>query len=541
MEKEVIDVTKVSEKFEKNNCVYIVNNVIDLSGGTFEVTGANCILRFTENGHIKNGKIKLNNTYIEAPLCCIFSSIKSQSVDKNIDVEEMLLANETIKVEWFRLPDAADDTEALQLSIDIASNRGNIIQLLAKTYHVSSTLNIYSGTIIEGTLRGTLDRGRVLGSRIEVNFSNKTDENTPICVFDLFTRNSSTFKTTCNKFRLSNLAIVANDNIAKSCSALRFASEKSYETPRNGLISDLYIYNFHKAIEVKALSYVKFDTIYINDCQNGVVIAKESGGTIEFGWFHRIIINNGSMPAEAVVEGVTLNSGNNLYFDEIDINDCNIGFNFNSKKDLFAVFVNRLNVTRCNTCVQFYMEQAHITRVKISEVTMGYGACDRANNTQATSGLYYGFLFKRIEDYTIGSCSFTDIYDSQTISNSRAIKIDGISLDTCNFERMRICNPMQGVSKVHKLGILNLISSGEIVFNAQNTSGNGQSVTRTETVTLCTNNIFTEAIIPNILPIGNSPYPESVTVSTGVPKLTLTITAPNNQTCKYRYFFPTMI
>ena len=543
MEKEVIDVTKVSGKFEKNDCVYIVNNVIDLSGGTFEVSGANCILRFTENGQIMNGTIKLNNVYIDAPSYPIFYSIV------NVNGDDITITNEAIKVEWFRLPDAVDDTEALQLCIDIASNRGNIIQLLAKTYHVSSTLNIYSGTVIEGTHRGSRSGNYVGGSRIETNINDNTS------VFLFYTPNEATVKTTCNKFRLSNLAIAkanSNGNVL-ACSALKFDSDDTHVSPRMGEVTNMYISGFQKAIEVKALSYVKFDNIIIDTCSSGVVLAKEDNRTLEFGWFHRIIINNGSMPAEAVVEGITLNSGNNLYFDEIDINDCNIGFNFNSKKDLFAVFVNRLNAIRCNTCVQFFMEQAHITRVKMSEMTLKSGACKRSSDAYATNNMYYGLLFKTSDNKIMSWCSFTDIYDISSEANSQSICNDyeKLSLNTCNFERVRVGKPMQGVSNVHKLSVFTFKPYGEVTFAATEVNddplGLGQFVVRTVTKELYDGILFAEpiTITPIVIPIGSSPIPNSVNIfndyENNKTKMTITIGGTNSRSYTYQYFFPTMI
>lgn len=542
----VIDLTKGSKNLSENNCIYIVNNVIDLDGGDFNLSGSNCILRFTENGQITNGTIKLNNVYVDAsPSYHIFHSIT------NVNGNEITITNDTIYVDWFHCANSTDDTQSLQLCIDIATNKGNKIQLLPKVYYVSSTLNIYSGTIIEGTLRGTLDRDHILGSRIEVNFSNKTEESLPSCVLLFLTQTESTYKTTCNKFRLSSFAIVAKDDIAKSCSALKFDSQKLYETPRNGEVTDLYIYNFHCAINLKALSYVKFDTIFIDTCQNGIVIAKESGKTLEFGWFHRIIINNGSMPSDVFVEGITLNSGNNLYFEEIDLNDCNLGFNFTAKGDLFAVFVNRVNSIRCNTCINFNMEQGFITRVKMSEMTLGYGACWRYDNTQATSNMYHGMLFKRSCDYTISWCTFTDIYDTYTVANSRSIKIEEISLDTCNFERIRVANPMEGVSRVQKLRLFTFKPYGVITSPASNTNDHpldlGQFEMRTETIELFDGIIFAEpiSITPIVTPIGNSPTPTSVAVfndyDENKTKMRITIAGEDNKTYNYQYFFPTMI
>lgn len=544
MDMKIVDPIKSNINLTDDNCIYIINNVIDLENNyTFEISGNNCVLRFTEKGQITNATVILDHVYVDAhPTSHIFHSIT------NVDGNDIILTNETVYVDWFHFANSTDDTQSLQLCINIASNNGNKIQLLPKIYIVSSTLNIYSGTVIEGTIKGTSNGTDVFGSRIETELDNNT------CVFMFITPKGSNFKTTCNRFKLSNFAIAKQIGLQKEylhCSALKFDSDESYDTPRTGEVSSMYITGFEKAIEIKALSYVKFNDINIDTCKNGIVISKEGGKTLEFGWFHRIIINNGLLSADTKVEGITINNGNNLYFEEIDINDCNIGFNFTAKSDLFVIFVNRVNAIRCNTCIQFDMEQSYITRVKMSEITLGYGACSRASDTQAISDMYHGLLFKRSGDYVISWCTFTDIYDTYTVENSRSIKIEEISLNTCNFERIRILNPMEGVSKVQKLRLFTFKPYGEITSPAITTSDDpldlGQFVVRTETKELYDGILFTEPIslTPIVTPIGDSPIPSSVTVfndyEANKTKMSITIGGEDNKTYKYQYFFPTMI
>lgn len=529
--------TDFKTQFSSTSCIYVITYDIDLQEGTLEIP-ENCTLEFIE-GKICNGIIRLNKTYITAPLIHIFDNI---TFDNSYEIG---LINDIVRVEWFKSSNDIDDTNAFQKCIELASINGNKITLLPKKYFISDTLNLYSATIIEGTIIGIIDRNRFQGTRIVLNIDPSIT--VPIAAMRFCTKQvnniHSDYKTTCLKFRLSNLSIensYPTGYSLENCCALEFDTTANETTPRSGIVQNLYIVNFHTAINIKALSYVEFNTIYITQCRNGILI-DENISFIEFGWFNKIIINNGTLPIEENnVIGINVNSGNNLYFNEIDLNDCNIGFNIKTKKDLFSIFLNRINAIRCNTCINFHMEVGHITRIKISEVTMGYGECNRKSGKSAINN-YYGLKFMRNNSYTINCCSFTDIYDLASYTDSDnihyySIYIDKISLDTCNFERMRILNPMHGVSRVHKLGILNFIPLGEITISSNSTTGY---------VRICSNDIFSDKIYPPliIIPNNDSPYPNSHSISfDNSNKLTLCLTLPssNDSDCKYKYIFPTM-
>ena len=537
MEEIEVDVSIGSQELTTSNCIYIISEELNLKGGTFEISGENCTLLFKNKGKIKYGTIKLNKTYIDAPLSGIFEYVVFD--EKNTTG----IINDIIRVEWFKKSTDTDDSYAFQKCIDAASIGGNKIQLLSKVYYLSQTLQLYSGTIIEGTIMGAMDRNKIQGTRLEFNLYGAKAMS-----FD--TKSGDNYKTTCYKFRLSNLFIINtyqsdSDNSLfgyeyPNTIGISFTSDDTATAPRNGTLENIMFYGFYTAIQINALSYVKFENISISCCKNGIVIDNNNSGKyIEFGWFNRIVINNLNIPVGSSIAndviGIEINSGNNLYFNEIDINDCNIGLYFNSLASLHTIFVNRMNVIRCNTCTYFHMEKSHITRVKISEVTMKYGACTRNGGT-STKEFYYGFKFDRTSPYTISTCSFVDIADTECYSNSsyKAIEINEISLDTCVLDRMRILNPMTKVNAVRKLGILNFQPSGEITIPAQSNTG---------TVNLCNYNIFNDSLpTPTIIPVGESPYPTSQAYSFDTTlKFTISLSAVTTTTAKYKYIFPTMI
>ncbi len=89
-----------SSQVSESNYIYIVNSEFDLHGGTVNV-GADSVLKFTENGSIKNGTINFNSTFLEGPV-----SFKDMRFGGS-------LLNRTVKLSWFGAnPDTASEKAA---------------------------------------------------------------------------------------------------------------------------------------------------------------------------------------------------------------------------------------------------------------------------------------------------------------------------------------------------------------------------------------------------------------------------------------------
>lgn len=80
--------TSLASQISSSNYIYIVDSEFDLQGGTVNV-GTDSVLKFTENGNIKNGKINFKSTYLDGSVSF-----------KNMRFTGTLL-NRTVRLSWF--------------------------------------------------------------------------------------------------------------------------------------------------------------------------------------------------------------------------------------------------------------------------------------------------------------------------------------------------------------------------------------------------------------------------------------------------------
>ena len=356
--------------------------------------------------------------------------------------------NEYLRPEWFGAVGngLTDDSLALQQCITEARFSGAKVYLSAKRYLLEHTVHLFSGSYIEGVLPGSIDRNVHIGSSLIFDLSDESE-----VAMDIDSSLEDSFgeyvdPSGCYKFIIKRLGIISNNTTTNI--GLRLHSSGEQPVPREGLIENILIYGFETGILINSLSYVKFSQICLNQNKIGIKINK-TDRYIEFGWFYNVYMNTTILNSV----GLDIDGGNNLYFNEIDINDCNIGIWLHSEQSLFNYFFSRVNLTRCETCVSIKATNDFITRLKFSEVTLSYTEC--------------GFSFDREEDYNIGDSSFIDIIDSVQNSNYLFwIKDSSLWLSSCLFERVRALGRIIGFSHVGRLELTNMNSSGEFVMNS---------------------------------------------------------------------------
>lgn len=533
-------------QFNEENCIYVIPFEKDLDGTTLTMP-ANCVLKFENGGMLKNGTLKGDNTFIDAHLDVVFKDMLFGRVYN----ERPAFVNDFVRPEWFACD---DDAEKINQSIKFASISGNKVQLLPKIYEISSAIKIYSGTVVEGTIFGAVDRDRTQGTRIKY----KQNDNVEKGVAMEFHCVGEGYLETCFKFKVSDFSLEYND-CADTLEPSLFAKTQNFIgmdfvnfsscAPRSGMIENVKIVGFGVGINIQAISYVKFNKIDVDNCLTAIKVGgcNESGSfsLLEFAWFDEIIINVGNRYMSENVTGIELNSGNNIYFNEIDVNDCNTGIYFytNAERALFNIFMNRLNITRCTTCMSFYSKESFITRVNISEVTMDYSMYVR---TSPLDGVYqippelYGLKFSRVTPYMIGDSSFINIYEStkytDSVPNHTSISVDtasGLALTSCSFDKMRLLNPIEGFVGLRKLGLLNFKSYGEITVPA--------GATQSALIELEETNIFKKGVypMPIVTPVTDGEIPQTVfSEENAALKMKLVCQQTSAVDRKYRFYFP---
>lgn len=539
------NVANFSNQFNESDCIYVITSEVDLANEPALQIPANCVLKFEQGGMLKNGTLKGDNTFIDAHLDAVF---KDMIFDRKSN-ERSAFVNDFVRPEWFACD---DDTEKINQSIKFASISGNKVQLLPKIYEISSAIKIYSGTILEGTILGAADRGRTQGTRIKYKHNDNVEKGAAM----EFHCAGEGYLETCFKFKLSDFSLEYKD-CADNLESGQFAETQDFIgmdfvnfsdcAPRSGMIENVKIVGFGVGINIQSISYVKFNRIDVGYCLTAIKVGgrNENGAfsLLEFAWFDKIVINVSNRKASEFVTGIEINSGNNLYFNQIDVNDCNVGYLIETQKDLFNVFMNRLNITRCIACMKFIMKEGYITRLNVSEVTMDYSMYARAISDSAMIQIpskFYGIKFERTIPYMIGDSSFNDIYESTIYSDPlleyKSISVDttsGLALTSCSFDKMRLLNPIEGFVGMRKLGLLNFKSYGEITVPS--------GATQSNLIELMATNIFKNGVypMPIVTPVADNETPQTVfSVEDSALKMKLVCQQTSTIDRKYRFYFP---
>ena len=163
---------------------------------------------------------------------------------------------------------------------------------------------------------------------------------------------------------------------------------------------------------------------------------------------------NGQITITHRIIDIKIENGNNIYFNEIDINSCKYGFWANAVKAIYNLFVNKMNLTGCINSVWFYAKDQYIARVKMSEVSI-----------YSFPNSEVGILFSRVAPYSIEDSVFTDLFDSVT-TEADFIRIEDIGMNSSVFDGIRTNNKLSGLSHVRKVGVLPIPTCGEFIVPA---------------------------------------------------------------------------
>jgi hypothetical protein len=237
--------------------------------------------------------------------------------------------------------------------------------------------------------------------------------------------------------------------------------------PRSAWIHDCSIKGCGRdGLRLDGFSYVNFERINIVSCLNGTHIVDDTGaGLREFGWFTNVYVN------DCTDYSVVIDLGNNLYFNNIDMNDSRIGLYIHG--GAYGLFFDRLNVVRMlETGIELNADTAHVGRMAFRGLSIYMKGADAAEKAIYAHRAAAFTVFNTLWDYIdIGKAGATAPTNSisgdngfigASLHNVRDVSGGAIALASSNYQ----------------LDFLSLDKSGT-AFK----SGNGADVAFTVTLT----------------------------------------------------------
>lgn len=520
-----MNTTSFSSLVANPNSVVHITEVVQLSGRV--VIGNDSVLIFEGGKIVGDGQLKGTRTRIISAPIQIFD---------NITLEGTWSVPECYAEWWGAIGDGiCNDAEALKKAIDFSSASGSILSLLPKVYQIGvNTIDIYTGTVIKGTLFGALDRSVFTGSAISYCGTGTAIR----CVC----KNEDTAKDTCFRFRLENFSILYGYipepetgwqtyySTSNTATALHFLTERQQTAPRQGSVENIMIRGFCTGIKISAISYANFTNLNIQNCIESILIQKtNSTHCIEFARFNKIIVC-GSYGRSST--GILVKDGNFLYFSQVDSNDCNCGLELQSNFGLFDIYIDKYHSLRCIKGLTIYAKNSNITRIFASDVSFHFST-DR-------NGEHVGLSFSRSQSYSISDCVFNRIEDSQSNSSSagktyRFLKTTSSGIiNSCSFNDLRVLNPIEGLGNVKKISLTQAKSSGTVVI------GPGQQSVTTE---VFHKNIFLDSlsyfdVITSGSVIGVT---SSLSVIDNKLKLTISVSSTSSSSRNITYLIPKLL
>lgn len=386
-----------------------------------------------------------------------------------------------IRPESFLTSSSNDDTAALQQAIDTAANTGAIVQLSERIYTISSTLTLYSATVIQGSIPGYQNGSGSYFTGSMIKYTGSSDEAMRIVCES--NQQDTQLKNNAFRFRLSYFTLVCGVS-SNTATGISFATNDSTTAPRQAVVEFVKIVGFHTNIRIKAISYVTFRDIVVNDFTSvGIHIAKASSGDyIEFAYFDKVNMNT---KKRLGTTGILIESGNNLYFDGIDVNDCEKGISFSPTVDTFNHYLKNVNLTRCVKCFYFCPNGGYMTRISISDVSLFYPIWSDFSISQY-AGLWFEQKPQTSEMGNISDSIFSRIFDATGyasssqyflyVNRSSTSRTDVIT--RCTFEDMRVLNPVSYNRAPRKFGMLNATPFGSVTLPANQTSATTSIIDR---------------------------------------------------------------
>lgn len=472
-------------------------------------------LQFDKGAKLKKGTVKLYDNFVIDTMNVIWEEI---IFENNFVVETSgvrrnagSFTNDFIRPEWFY--NENDKTSGIQLAVDIACRVGNTVQLAPRKYTIQDTIFAHSNTIIKGCLYGSFDRNLYGGSVICADFSNivngfKDGQTIPaICFYcrkDVDGDNDN-YLNTCYKFKLSNFGLSSTEGLyfkqltqngdeSKSnieepainqirTVGIQFIADGGSAGPRDGVVEDMIISQFGIGIEIRSLSNVEFKHVSINDYFTGICAHKKyelssrdvndkyniENVVLNHLWFEEVFLNTGRKPNL----GIHIESGEYIYFNNIDVNDSNKGIDLETTEvnnPISHVFFNRINLTRCIDCISLNALNAYITRLIFSDITLGLKNYEETNNVLLREQNDNNSSASEIQEprtcidfrsnggYIIADSVFTNIFQSERIGGDEDYFMKNstvMTMSSLTFTNLRAFNTVQFKSDVKKLDFIN--------------------------------------------------------------------------------------
>lgn len=208
------------EQMTKPNTIYEIRYDFDLGGETLEVP-ANCVLDF-KGGNIDNGEIVGNNTAVVAEGVSIFGDNLTLKGKWSID---------NIYPEWFGAigNNANDDTNAIQSAIVFSNIAGGCVKLAYKTYKVTSSINVYNNTYIQGCNGGL---GYWNAKSCIVQYS-------PVPVINL---KSTSSRYIYNSLRIDGIGVTYDSSVVLTKNCIGIAAIEDISRIKGFLLSNVFVY-----------------------------------------------------------------------------------------------------------------------------------------------------------------------------------------------------------------------------------------------------------------------------------------------------------
>lgn len=284
--------------------------------------------------------------------------------------------------------DGINDQIAINLAINEAFKHGYIVKLLPKNYVISGSIIMKSGVKLQGTTVGRYDRNLERGTRIIGNN-----------ISTMISCHGSNDISGCFQFEISDLTIKGSGS---NSDGILFSSTNDL-VPRDFIIKNVFFEQCTGyALKLDCFSYGTFENINVWGGK-GIIITNDILVYTyrEFAWFKRVYINGCSNTS------FEINAGNNLYFENVDVNDSVKGLYINALNDIYNVFFNNINCVRCNTSIDMYAYNRYLNRISFDGVTI------YPNSVINNASIY----FHRNSSYNLSQITFNKVnieIDNQT-------------------------------------------------------------------------------------------------------------------------------
>ena len=400
------------------NTTYMVTSIRGLSNFTF--SQANVTLIFAGGRFTGTGTITGNNTTFVAPPIQVFDVGINFAGTWNM---------EKVYAENFDTITAMNTNaaQAINKALEFSNISGCVVQLLSKTYNITTSITMRGNTTLQGTIwapdsppssASPSKYGTLISTSSIINMINIiTNGQTAVTDID------------CYRFAIKDLTLrhsgaTSTQNLGNSIyiESTNTLHPTNVDVPRTGIITNVKIRHttvYGYAIRVIGGSYIVFENIIIN---GGRGVSLAGNKLQEFLYFNRVILN------EVTENSFEITHGNNIYLNEIDTNDSVIGLLINNQTgETYNVFVNRFNSVRCAYGIYMMTFNNYLTRIKVSEASI-YQELGQPKTPNSAL-----FFTKGISNsYIIDNCIFENI------------NVDAISLSNTNFRAIRDNNNVYG-------------------------------------------------------------------------------------------------